>query len=379
MNLSFPDLDVVGIKVEPEKVDNLRHKVANLLGQTKIGYPGAAPLSFSSQHLAELQQKDYYVCEKTDGIRCLMYMVRGGTSSDVSGMHYLIDRKNDYRYVSGLHFPKPGDETFLSIHDDTIIDGELVIDTYEDGSQQLKYLVFDILVLGGQRVLHDPFDKRLAYLKAEVLGPYENMHRKFPEKGRPFIVEEKSMHPSYNIEMMFRDIIPKVKRIRGNDGLIFTCCSTPYYIGLDEHILKWKPASDNTVDFRMHLQFPDAKPDSEGKINSVTEPDYGPIPVCQLSVMLSPQEYLPFGEMYLTRKEWDDLRAMGTPLDGTIVECYKDNQSRWRFYRLRNDKKDANPITVVEKTLESIADCVTEEDLIRAAPAIKTAWEARQR
>lgn len=270
---SFPDLDVVGIKVEPEKAENFRRKVASLLGQTEIGYPGAAPVSFSSQRLAELQQKDYYVCEKTDGIRCLMYMECSSTDSEISGMHYLIDRKNDYRYVPGLHFPKPDDETFLSIHDDTIIDGELVLDTYEDGSQQLKYLVFDVLVLNGHRVMHDPFDKRLVYLKKEVLEPYKQMRRNSPEEGRPFIVEEKSMHFSYNIEMMFRDIIPKVKRIRGNDGLIFTCCSTSYYIGLDEHILKWKPASDNTVDFRLHLQFPVPEPDTEGTINSVTDSD----------------------------------------------------------------------------------------------------------
>ncbi|OGM40694.1 putative mRNA capping enzyme alpha subunit [Aspergillus bombycis] len=347
MNPSFPDL--------------MCRKVANLLGQTTIGYPGAAPLSFSSLHLAELQQKDYYVCEKSDGIRCLMYMARGYTNSGKSGIHYLIDRKNDYRYVSGLHYPKPDDETFLSIHDDTIIDGELVLDTYEDGSQQLKYLVFDILVLGGHRVMHDTFDKRLAYLKAEVLGPYKDMCRDFPQEGRPFIIEVKSMYPSYNIEMMFHDIIPKVKRIRGNDGLIFTCCNTPYYIGLDEHILKWKPASDNTAR-------------STALPNQITNV----IPIYHLSVMLSPQEYLPFGEMYVSREEWDDLRAMRTPLDGTIVECYKDSESRWCFYRLRNDKRDANPISVVEKTLKSIADCVTEDDLTRAAPAIKTAWEARQ-
>ncbi|KAE8140809.1 mRNA capping enzyme, catalytic domain-containing protein [Aspergillus pseudotamarii] len=364
MSPSFPDLDVVGIKVEPEKAENLRRKVASLLGQTKVGYPGAAPVSFSSQHLAELQQKDYYVCEKTDGIRCLMYMERGSADSEISEMHYLIDRKNHYRHVPGLHFPKPDDETFLSIHHNTIIDGELVLDTYEDGSQQLKYLVFDILTLGGHRVMHDPFDKRLVYLNEE--------------EGRPFIVEDKSMHFSYNIEMMFRDIIPKVKRIRGNGGLIFVCCSTSYYIGLDEHILKWKPASDNTVDFRLHLQFPVPEPDPEDKINGVTDSDYDSIPIRHLSVMLSPQENLPFGEMYLTWEEWDDLRVMRTPLEGTIIECYKDDQSHWRFYRLRNDKRDANPISVVEKALDSIADCVTEEGLIRAAPAIKAAWEARQ-
>ncbi|KAE8421346.1 hypothetical protein BDV36DRAFT_247804 [Aspergillus pseudocaelatus] len=43
MSPSFPGRNVAGIKVEPEKAENLRRKVASLLGQTKIGYPGAAP------------------------------------------------------------------------------------------------------------------------------------------------------------------------------------------------------------------------------------------------------------------------------------------------------------------------------------------------
>lgn len=34
---------------------------------------------------------------------------------------------------------------------------------------------------------------------------------------------------------------------------------------------------------------------------------------------------------------------MRIPLDGTIIECYKDDQSRWHFYRLRNDKKGHKP------------------------------------
>jgi mRNA guanylyltransferase len=69
---------------------------------------------------------------------------------------------------------------------------------------------------------------------------------------------------------------------------------------------------------------------------------------------------------------------MNIPLDDTIVECYKDEQARWRFHRLRDDKMDANHISTVEKVLESIEDRVTEDDLIRIAPLIKTAWKKRQ-
>lgn len=379
MSHSVPDLDAIGIKAEPELADQFRREVAQLLGRTNLNFPGAQPVSFSAKHLTELQKEDYFVCEKTDGIRCLMYFAHGDPESDTPEIHYLIDRKNDYRFVPGLHFPLPGD--FQAYHADTLVDGELVCDRNKDGSQELKFLVFDCLVLDGQSLMHRTLDKRLAYLKEKVLKPYNALFEKFPEEKahRPFVVEDKSTQFSYAVDMMFREIIPRVKLVHGNDGLIFTCRSTPYRIGTDEHILKWKPPAENTIDFRMRLEFPVYEPDSEDEADGVTEPypDYDALPICHLFTMVNSGEHRHFGEMHITPAEWKDLQAMNTPLDDAIVECYKDENSRWRFHRIRDDKNDANHISTVEKVLESIEDRVTEEDLIRAAPAIKAAWKNR--
>lgn len=376
------DLDSVGIKAEPGLADQFRREVADLLGRNNLSFPGAQPVSFSTKHILELQRDDYYVCEKTDGVRCLLYFARGDPDSDTPEIHYLIDRKNEYRFVPGLHFPQPDDSTFQSFHVDTLVDGELVRDSYDDGTQQLKYLVFDCLVIDGQQLMHRTLDKRLAYFKEKVLKPYDALYRKFPEEKqhRIFAVEDKSTQFSYGIEMMFREIIPKVKRIHGNDGLIFTCRSTPYRIGTDEHILKWKPPAENTIDFRMRLEFPLLEPDSEDEADGVVDlfPDYDALPVFHLFVMLNSNEYRLFDEMFVSPEEWTDLKALRTPLDDTIVECFKDDQGRWRFHRLRDDKSDANHISTVDKVLESIQDRVSEDDLIRAASAIKTAWKKRQ-
>lgn len=381
MGNSVPDLDSVGIRAPPDLADSFRREVADLLGRQSLGFPGAQPVSFAARHLLELQNDDYYVCEKTDGIRCLMYFARGDRDSANPEIHYLIDRKNDYRYVPGLHFPLPNDESFQSFHVDTLVDGELVKDTYEDGTEQLKYLVFDCLVLDGMSLMHRTLDKRLAYFKDKVLKPYNAMYDKFPEEKqhRIFVVEDKSIQFSYGIEMMFREIIPKVKKIHGNDGLIFTCRRTPYRIGTDDHILKWKPPSENTIDFRLRLEFPVLEPDTDDEADGLTEPypDYDSIPIFHLFVMLNAHEYRLFGEMYVTQEEWEDMKALGQPLDDTVIECYKDEHGRWRFHRFRDDKDDANHISTVEKVLESIQDRVTEDDLIHAAPAIKTAWKKR--
>ncbi|PWY92921.1 mRNA capping enzyme, alpha subunit [Aspergillus heteromorphus CBS 117.55] len=382
MGNSVPDLDAIGIKAEPDLADQFRREVAGLLGRNNLNFPGAQPVSFSRRHIDELQREDYYVCEKTDGIRCLMYFARGDPDSEMPEIHYLIDRKNEYRYVPGLHFPLPDDDSFQRFHVDTLVDGELVNDTYEDGSQQLKYLVFDCLVLDGQSLMHRTLDKRLAYFKEKVLKPYNALYDRFPEEKqhRAFAVEDKSTQFSYGIEMMFRDIIPKVKKIHGNDGLIFTCRSTPYRIGTDEHILKWKPPAENTIDFRVRLEFPLLEPDSEDEADGITGEyyDYDALPIFHLFVMLNSNEYRPFGEMYVTAPEWEEMKALQQPLDDAIVECAKDSEHRWRFHRLRDDKADANHISTVEKVLESIDDRVTEDDLIAVASKIKAAWKKRQ-
>jgi len=55
-----------------------------------------------------------------------------------------IDRKNKYKYVENLKFPVPNDNTFTHFHTDTIIDGELVLDEFEDG--EVIYSSFIIII-----------------------------------------------------------------------------------------------------------------------------------------------------------------------------------------------------------------------------------------
>lgn len=81
----------------------------------------------------------------------------------------MIDRKNDYYYVPDLHFPMPADETFQSFHTETLIDGELVLDTIAPGKRVLKYLVFDCLIIDNKSVMERTLDKRLA-VRLPALG-----------------------------------------------------------------------------------------------------------------------------------------------------------------------------------------------------------------
>ncbi|KZF21485.1 mRNA capping enzyme, alpha subunit [Xylona heveae TC161] len=368
--------EIPGIKADHHLAQQFRAEVADLLGRQALSFPGAQPVSFSAHHILELQKQDYYVCEKSDGIRCLMYFAEGDEGSEI---HYLIDRKNDYYFVPGLHFPVPNDASFQNFHIKTLVDGELVMDTMPNGSQQLKYLVFDCLMIDGNSLMHRTLDKRLAYFRDKVYNPYRELYKKYPEEIQylPFIVEFKKMEFSYGIEMMFRDILPHLPH--GNDGLIFTCRNTPYKFGTDEHILKWKPASENSVDFRLNLEFPLREPDSEDEEEGPASPypDYDAMPTFRLSANYGSGDNRPYATMYMEAPEWESMKNMGVPLDDRIVECYQDAAYRWRFLRFREDKKDANHISTVRSVIQSIEDKVSEGDLIRAAKAIRDQWKKR--
>ena len=367
-----PPPHIPGTKQEGQLLHTLRAEVAELLSRDNQRFPGAQPVSFAAKHIQELQQQDYYVCEKSDGIRCLMYL----TEDQGNEITYLIDRKNDYYYVKSLHFPTLDSEQ--SFHVATLVDGELVNDREPSGRIQLKYLVFDCLILSDYKLLHRTLDKRLAHFRDKLFNPYHALYEKYPEEKQflPFVVEFKKMERAYGIEMMFRSILPSLPH--GNDGLIFTCRNTPYKFGTDPHIIKWKPANENSIDFRLVLDIPDCDPDSEDEERGVTTPykDYSAFPGFLLYIQGNGRD-IHWGTMHVETAEWDSIKALEKPLDEAIVECFQDEQHRWRFMRLREDKYEPNHLSTVESVIDSIQDRIEESDLIAVSSKIRDAWKAR--
>jgi mRNA guanylyltransferase len=93
--------EIPGIKAEEHLARSFRQEVAHLLHRNNPNFPGAQPVSFGRHHLDELCQQDYFLCEKTDGIRCLLYCTEDDAGNEI---HYLIDRKNDYYFLKGSGF-----------------------------------------------------------------------------------------------------------------------------------------------------------------------------------------------------------------------------------------------------------------------------------
>ena len=322
----YPPLiaQIGGVWAGPDLSDTFRTEVANLLSRHNRGFPGAQPVSFAGKHIQELKKQDYWVCEKTDGMRFLMYLTHDGHQRPA---YYLIDRKNNYYHVGDLHFPHHEDKTFTRFHTDTILDGELVEDHLPDQKPVMKFLVFDLLCIDGNKMMHRPLDKRLAYFKSQILEPYKAFHKSRPDAPRPFVLEDKNTEFSYALEKMFKEIIPRVKKLHGNDGLIFTCKNTAYKHGTDEHILKWKPPEENTIDLLLHITWPTFSDPQDP--DPTPQADYLAFPTrFELFVHCGNErgfsEYHYFDELYVTPQDWNDMKSLGIPMQDVVAECFQE-------------------------------------------------------
>lgn len=376
---SAPPPPMPGTLIPRDVAEPLREGVADLLQRENTRFPGAQPVSFAREHVTELQRQEYFMCEKTDGLRCLLYMYWKDGPNGLEPATFLIDRKNNYYDIEPpLHVPyykNPNiPEQFLF---NTILDGELVHDQYPgESTPRLNFYIFDCLAVDGENTTGKTLDKRLGRFQEWVLKPY---HKRLAAQGphadlRPFALKEKKTYPAYSIRQMFENVLPSLKH--GNDGLIFTCKSSPYKFGTDEHILKWKPPHENTIDFKLRLgDFP-ALEDDEG-----TYPDYDAQPSSfQLLVQHSDNKYEYFADLAVTPAEWDILKGLGERLDGRIIECHRTPAGQWKFKaegdgtpRWRDDKKHANHISTVTSVLASIEAPVTEDMLLENEEAIKKA------
>ncbi|TPX39850.1 hypothetical protein SeMB42_g06221 [Synchytrium endobioticum] len=344
----------------PDKDDHLaqlRKQVGALFGVSGSRFPGAQPVSFAKQHLAELEHENYFVSEKADGIRCLMY-----TTTSLAGNKvwtFLIDRKNSYYFQPNLWLPFHADLRKPQV--ETLLDGELVLDAYPDGREELLFYLFDCIVHYGKNLADRPYTTRLGYMRDWILKPYNKLREcdSAYVTSQPFKIVEKPLQLAYHVRKVFQDL-PQLRH--QSDGVIFTSSVAPYAPGTCGKMVKWKPVDENTVDFRI--------------VNDVD--DDGGL-VVHLDIFCGDSRFERVGQLTLDEEERDIWRQ-NPPCDGSIAECRYDPsaETEWRFSRWRNDKVEANHISTFKKIMESIQDAVGKEDLLAHSLNIQKAWYIRE-
>ncbi|KAJ7271943.1 mRNA capping enzyme, catalytic domain-containing protein [Mycena haematopus] len=363
----IPDIPGTRVPTHSEQDSWLKDHVARLCQIDHRRFPGSQPVSFTRADLDKLETQDFWVCEKSDGVRVLL-LVHTDINTRTQTV-YLIDRKNDYYELNGLFFPHHMNPQ-LPLQN-TIVDGELVYDTDPRTKHEtLRFLAFDCLVVDGDNMMMRPLDKRYGRLKEYFYTPFAKMKSDHPNvtNSHPFDIRVKQIQASYAADRVFAEMTTLQ---HGSDGLIYTCVNAPYTPATDENILKWKPPSENTIDFKLVLRFP-PRPDNP------SQPDFHAKPVFLLHVWCGNTTYEQYDQMYVDDDEWEKMKSSGEQYDDRIVEVHwEPTHSRWRWMRFRSDKLNGNHKSTVDKILISIADGVEKDILLERSNAIRTAWKAR--
>ena len=89
----------------------------------------------------------------------MVLLMRDGT--------YLIDRKFEIRRVT-MRFPAPLKTHGVSVHNATLLDGEMVVDDIAPGRQRRRFLAYDCVALHGERLGERAFVDGLAAVQRHV-------------------------------------------------------------------------------------------------------------------------------------------------------------------------------------------------------------------
>ncbi|XP_027032874.1 mRNA-capping enzyme isoform X1 [Tachysurus fulvidraco] len=311
------------------KLGQVQRKCQEFSEWEKTGFPGAQPVSMDRRNIHLLEQNGYKVSWKADGTRYMMLI-------DGRNEVYMIDRDNSVFHIANLEFPYRKDmRTHLS---NTLLDGEMIVDKV-NGQPIPRYLIYDIIKITGQPVGQCDFSRRLLCIEKEIIFPRSEKIKmgQIDKTKEPFSVRSKP----------FFDLHAARKLLEGSftsqvshevDGLIFQP-NGKYKPGRCDEILKWKPPSHNSVDFRLKI----SKVGGEGLIPQT------------VGLLYVGSYDMPFAQMKVTK----DLKQY----DNKIIECTFKNNS-WVFMRQRIDKSFPNSYDTAMAVCNSIKFPVTKESLL---------------
>uniref|UniRef100_A0A8C6RTK9 mRNA-capping enzyme n=1 Tax=Nannospalax galili TaxID=1026970 RepID=A0A8C6RTK9_NANGA len=334
---------VTQVTTQP-KLGEVQQKCHQFCGWEGSGFPGAQPVSMDKQNIKLLEQKPYKVSWKADGTRYMMLI-------DGTNEVFMIDRDNSVFHVSNLEFPFRKD--FRMHLSNTLLDGEMIIDKV-NGQAVPRYLIYDIIKFNAQPVGDCDFNTRLQCIEREIISPrHEKMKNGLINKTQePFSVRSKP----------FFDISISRKLLEGNfakevshemDGLIFQPIGK-YKPGRCDDILKWKPPSLNSVDFRLKI----TRMGGEGLLPQ------------NVGLLYVGGYERPFAQIKVTK----ELKQY----DNKIIECKFENNS-WVFMRQRIDKSFPNAYNTAMAVCNSISNPVTKEMLFEFIDRCATAAQGQKR
>ncbi|EEF41727.1 mRNA capping enzyme, putative [Ricinus communis] len=325
--------DLLGDAVSFDKLRELRQMCYQLL---KLGMPARGNLQFPGSHPVSLNGGQLTTL-KTAVLLCHMEG-RWNTISDANHLGWIVD----------MRFPcKQTDKGMTDqIHNYTLLDGEMVIDTDSNTQkQERRYLIYDVMAINETSLVEMPFHVRWRMLNKEVIEP-RNQEREVLSKStnpyyrydlEPFSVRRKDFWLLSTVDKLLKKFIPKLPHEA--DGLIFQGWDDPYVPRTHEGLLKWKYVHMNSVDFLFELG-------GHGH---------------QLFLYERGRKKLLHGNRVVFNDASDP-----SSYSGKIIECSWDSERQlWIYMRIRTDKSTPNEFNTYRKVMRSIRDNITEEVLFK--------------
>mmetsp|Transcript_13537 Transcript_13537/g.20314 ORF Transcript_13537/g.20314 Transcript_13537/m.20314 type:complete len:704 (+) Transcript_13537:1725-3836(+) len=327
---------------------------------SKIDFLGSMPVNLTRQSLMTVQNNDYYMAEKSDGVRYLLYVVRDPFDNVLTAV--LLDRaKAVFKF-------KGSAEVGQSLGYGTVLDGELVFNLK---FKEFAFLVFDTLLWAKESQLSKPFKDRLELIRNVVLRQYANNIGRFmaiPGKAKPInLIRKTFVHKEEGLHLLLDKIHTNAqgeriyfdtdRRNHKTDGIIFQP-NGPYLTSRNQSLLKWKWSDLRSVDLavspvrlansdKVELRLMCGGPDMTF-INCSVRGD--------TNVALGQ-----FDSYRLYADIEENIQPGGPP---AVVEvAYDVNVGMWSYLHYRKDKKQPNYIDTVLGVFVEQAESIDVEEL----------------
>jgi hypothetical protein len=284
------------IPQNPEYLSQIDTKLQKFILNNKFRFPGLQVINITKQLLKffSYMPDRFLICEKSDGVRYILLHFANGLSLFVGrNLEFYMVNINEKLYNTYTN----NQNDWELIH---FLDGELILDNsdklhsnkqnevvFEDNNiKQVKYLVYDAIVINKENIGARSFCKRLEHLQYLFNIIECNRHAKlmsytFCKKYKQQIqmsefITCNKLETDYNDHLMYNqsnrnlnypfaiDIYMKdyftleqVSTVYSitkslahhSDGIIINTDDYPYYSGQATEIFKWKPNELQTIDF----------------------------------------------------------------------------------------------------------------------------------
>jgi len=313
----------------------------------RSSYPGAQPVGMRRHHVKKVldgDPADYWVAEKTDGVRYLMVIA----GVDGRGQQaVLVDRKMECYLLPGMDFYS------RSFERNTILDGELV---QNRTWKRLIFMVFDIILFSGQRLYEKPFSERCAFIEREVIPRYSKV---VEEKGSlmpPTPLVRKKWYPRKHVHQVINKMGIEAdgsvcykdpssnSRHHKSDGLILVP-NRFYARGTDFQLLKYKEGCTMTLDFKVMKvhQEPYVKVWFDGENHQ--------------QIDFTGQVHMPYHDL---RRLYGDMASI---TEAVCEFAFNPDVGKWQYKLIRHDKDRSNFHKTILDTIAALAENLSQDEL----------------